>query len=88
MSKWNFFCLVRQIVCDKVSRTFYDNNSDEILEHFEKFEEDEIEESDIFAFCLGIILRRDNFFERDFQPPFQNFIKHFLDSYIIVEKEN
>lgn len=50
MSKWNFFCLVRQIVCDKVSKTFYDNNSDEILEHFEKFEENEIEEYDIFAF--------------------------------------
>ena len=88
MNKWSFLCLVRQIVCDKVSRTFYDNNSDEILEHFEKFEENEIEEYDIFAFCLGIILRRDNLFERDFQQPFQNFIKHFLDSYIIVEKEN
>ena len=83
MNKWGFLCLVRQIVCDKVSRTFYDNNSDEILEHFEKFEENEIEEYDIFAFCLGIILRRDNLFERDFQPPFQNFVKHFLDSYII-----
>ena len=79
---------MRQIVCDKVSRTFYDNNSDEILEHFEKFEENEIEEYDIFAFCLGIILRRDNLSERDFQPPLQNFIKHFLDSYLIVEKEN
>ena len=67
MNKWGFLCLVRQIVCDKVSRTFYDNNSDEILEHFEKFEENEIEEYDIFAFCLGIILRRDNLFERDFQ---------------------
>ena len=46
MSKWHFLCSVRQIVCDKVSRTFYDNNSDEILEHFGKFEEDELEISD------------------------------------------
>lgn len=90
MSRWGTACWIRQTICEQVSEVFYEGYGDEVIGYFELLTDDNgdleenITEQHILAYCLGIVFRNEIQFEYEFNEPFSNFMKAFLEAYIVV----
>lgn len=59
MSKWHMMCYVKQVVCEQVSKDFYETHGEEVLDFFAKMHDLEVDfsETHILSYCLGVFLR-------------------------------
>ena len=71
MATWTDLCYVRQTVCEMIGEDFYKDYGREITDHFQY---EDIEENNIFTYCLNIALRDKTLFNYDFKDPFCNFL--------------
>lgn len=90
MSRWGTACWIRQTICEQVSEDFYEKYGNEVIGYFVLLTDDHgdleenITEQHILAYCLGIVFRNEIQFEYEFNEPFSNFMKAFLEAYIVV----
>ena len=59
MSRWGTACWVRQVICEQVSKDFYETYGEEIIDFFTKLYDLEVDfsETHILSYCLGVFLR-------------------------------
>ena len=84
MATWTDLCYVRQTVCKDISEDFYELCGREITDYFQDKDSEEISLNTIFAYCLGIILRNELLSCFEYELVFDDFIKAFMDAYVIV----
>lgn len=80
MATWGELCYVRQTVCDKIGEEFYNEYGEEITNFFQDEQNEIINDSNIFAYCLGIITRDNIDVKYNFKDDFFNFVTIYLDS--------
>lgn len=84
MNDWNTLCWVRQTVCSQVSEELYQKYGEEIINYFQNKDDVDFDDEEVFAYCLGIVLRNEIQSAYEFKEPFYTFITAFLDAYVII----
>ena len=88
MATWTDLCYVRQTVCDKIGEEFYNEYGEEITNFFQDEKDEIITESNIFAYCLGIVVKNKIDVAYNFKDDFFNFVTIYLDSIYQVGVNN